>query len=84
MDAYGFFFRNGESFSRYVSHVRAVLRVMKTPLGALSEATGVVSGSKKLTPASARRVKRRAIAEQTRLLAAATRCGPPLLLHGAP
>ena len=73
LDAYGFFFRNGESFARYVSHVRAVLRMLKAPLGALSETTGVVSGSKKLTPASARRVKRRATAEQTRRLAAATR-----------
>ena len=72
LNVFAFMFRNGDSLSGYISHIRSVLTLLRAPLGALSEAKGLLEGIRKLTPISCRRLKQRANAEQTKRLAMTT------------
>jgi hypothetical protein len=69
LNAFAFFFKNGESFAGYVSHVRSVLCLLRCPLGVLANTTGLLLGARKQTPLECRRMKQRATALQTRRLA---------------
>ena len=70
LNVFVFLFRNGDSLANYISSLRSVLTLLRSPLGVLRhDATGLVEGIRKLTPLSCRRVKQRATAEQTKRLA---------------
>jgi hypothetical protein len=71
LNMFAFFFKNGDSLSNYVSHIRSVLALFRAPLGVLQDSTGLLEGARKLTPLECRRVKQRATADQTRRLAQA-------------
>ena len=73
-------FRNGASLQRYMSHVRAVCRLLQIPVAALADTERLVKGAEKLTPDSARRLKVRATGVETRQLHRWTKhAGYPLL-----
>ena len=68
VDAFVVLFRSAASLSRYVSHLRTVLRWLRSPLGALEDTVRIVRGAEK-SGRAIRRMKIRATADQTRKLA---------------
>ena len=66
-EAYAFFFKQSTTMAQYVSHVRAALRLVDAPIGALADTGPLVRGLAKL-PESRFRFKPRASADQTRKL----------------
>ena len=65
LDADAFFFKHGPSLSRYLSHIRSALRLLKAPVNVLAETAGMIRGAIKLS-AGGIRFRPRADAEQTR------------------
>jgi len=71
LETFVFFFRSGASLGQYLSHLRAVLRLLGMDLGVLADTSAVTKGSVKISERTGqgRRTKIRASAEQTRELA---------------
>ena len=67
LDANAFFFEHGPSLSRYQSHIRSALRLIKAPVNVLAKTAGMIRGAMKLS-AGGVHFKPRADAEQTRAL----------------
>ena len=67
LDAYAFFFQQGPSLSRYLSHIRSALRLLEAPVNVLAETAGMIRGAIRLSAGSIR-FRPRADAEQTRAL----------------
>ena len=68
VDAFVVLFRSASSLGKYLSHLRTVLRWLRSPLGALADTSRVIRGAEK-SGRAIRRIKIRATADQTRKLA---------------
>jgi len=75
LETFVFFFRSGASLGQYLSHMRAVIRLLGMDLGVLADTSAVTKGSLKIAERTGqgRRAKMRASAEQTRALSTVAR-----------